>query len=102
VYAYPENFARIRYVCFESVNCGSAKSGCRNLLLTSASDNDRSSTVQRWSGSAAIVGCCQLSWQLLRQNGRILLRLEELEKLDQLEFGEPQAGGFPSPLRRSW
>ena len=29
-----------------------------------------------------------LGWQLLRQNGRLLLRLEELEKrLDQLEFG---------------
>ncbi len=31
-----------------------------------------------------------LGWQLLRQNGRILLRLDELEKrLDELEFGEP-------------
>ncbi len=31
-----------------------------------------------------------LGWQLLRQNGRMLLRLEELEKrLDGLEFGEP-------------
>ena len=40
---------------------------------------------------AAIVGCSWLSWQLLRQNGRILLRLDELEKrLD--EFDEPQAG----------
>src|SRR5881392_2024464 len=30
-----------------------------------------------------------LGWQLLRQNGRLLLRLEELEKrLDTLEFGE--------------
>ena len=29
-----------------------------------------------------------LGWQLLRQNGRLLLRLEELEKrLDELEFG---------------
>src|SRR6266487_1088499 len=29
-----------------------------------------------------------LSWQLLRQNGRILLRLDELEKrLNELEFG---------------
>lgn len=46
--------------------------------------------------SAVIVGCSWLSWQLLRQNGRILLRLEELEKrLDDLEFGEPQAGGLP-------
>src|SRR6266487_5455821 len=33
---------------------------------------------------------CWLGWQLLRQNGRILLRLDELEKrLDELEFGEP-------------
>src|SRR5439155_25971145 len=32
---------------------------------------------------------CWLSWQLLRQNGRVLLRLDELEKrLDELEFGE--------------
>jgi len=31
-----------------------------------------------------------LGWQLLRQNGRMLLRLDELEKrLDELEFGEP-------------
>ena len=31
-----------------------------------------------------------LGWQLLRQNGRILLRLDETEKrLDELEFGEP-------------
>jgi len=31
---------------------------------------------------------CWLGWQLLRQNGRILLRLDELEKrLDELEFG---------------
>ena len=33
-----------------------------------------------------------LGWQLLRQNGRMLLRLDELEKrLDELEFGEPDA-----------
>jgi peroxiredoxin len=33
-----------------------------------------------------------LGWQLLRQNGRLLLRLEDLEKrLDVLEFGEPDA-----------
>jgi len=32
---------------------------------------------------------CWFGWQLLRQNGRMLLRLEELEKrLDDLEFGE--------------
>src|SRR5712691_4545574 len=30
-----------------------------------------------------------LGWQLLRQNGRILLRLDELEKrLEELDFGE--------------
>ena len=35
---------------------------------------------------------CWLGWQLLRQNGRILLRLDELEKrLDELEFGEPSS-----------
>src|SRR6185369_9122176 len=39
----------------------------------------------------AIVGIYWLGWQLLRQNGRLLLRLEELEKrLDELEFGERQ------------
>jgi peroxiredoxin len=33
-----------------------------------------------------------LGWQLLRQNGRILLRLDELERrLDELEFGELSA-----------
>src|SRR6266481_5553381 len=32
---------------------------------------------------------CWLGWQLLRQNGRILLRLDEVEKrLDELEFDE--------------
>jgi peroxiredoxin len=38
-----------------------------------------------------------LVWQLLRQNGRILLRLEELEKrLDEFDFGEPAApAGLP-------
>ena len=36
--------------------------------------------------------CGWLGWQLLRQNGRMLLRLDELEKrLDELEFGEPEA-----------
>jgi peroxiredoxin len=43
-----------------------------------------------------IIGCLfvvgaggWLGWQLLRQNGRMLLRLEELEKrLDDVEFGE--------------
>ena len=37
----------------------------------------------------AILAGGWLGWQLLRQNGRLLLRLEELEKrLDTLEFGE--------------
>ena len=32
---------------------------------------------------------CWLCWQLLRQNGRLLLRLDELElRLNQIEFGE--------------
>jgi peroxiredoxin len=44
---------------------------------------------------AAIAGCSWLSWQLLRQNGRILLQLEGLEKrLDELEFGGPQRDGL--------
>src|SRR5712692_1636695 len=41
-----------------------------------------------------------LGWQLLRQNGRMLLRLDELEKrLDELEFGEPDETerGSPEP-----
>jgi peroxiredoxin len=34
-----------------------------------------------------------LGWQLLRQNGRLLLRVEELEqRLDELEFAEPSDG----------
>jgi peroxiredoxin len=41
--------------------------------------------------AAAIVGCSWLCWQLLRQNGRILLRLDDLEKrLDHLECDEPR------------
>jgi peroxiredoxin len=46
---------------------------------------------------AAILVGCWLGWQLLRQNGRLLLRLEELEKrLDALEFGEDeQPTGLP-------
>src|SRR4051794_34283909 len=36
-------------------------------------------------------------WQLLRQNGRLLLRLDELEqRLNELEFGEGEASvGLP-------
>src|SRR5437764_8366636 len=34
---------------------------------------------------------CWLGWQLLRQNGRILLRLDDLEeRLHELEFGEAE------------
>ena len=36
---------------------------------------------------------CWVGWQLLRQNGRMLLRLDELEKrLNELEFGEGEGG----------
>jgi len=43
-------------------------------------------------------GGCWLGWQLLRQNGRILLRLEEVEKrLDESEFGE--GAGSETPVR---
>jgi peroxiredoxin len=43
-----------------------------------------------------IVVGCWLGWQLLRQNGRLLLRLEELEKrLNELEFGEDEAQVLP-------
>src|SRR6266516_2146714 len=57
-----------------------------------------------------------LGWQILRQNGRILLELDELEKrLDELEFAalgdpassannevadHPNAGAHPGPLRQ--
>lgn len=53
--------------------------------------------------SAAILSCFWLSWQMLQQNGRTLLRLEELEgRLHQLEFGDgdERAGlplGSPAP-----
>src|SRR2546430_4319204 len=37
--------------------------------------------------------CCWLGWQLLRQNGRVLLRLDEIEKpLEELEFGGEPGG----------
>ena len=40
------------------------------------------------AGLCAIVAGCWLGWQLLRQNGRLLLRIEELEKrFDEWEFG---------------
>src|SRR5262245_30427735 len=45
----------------------------------------------------AIVAGCWLGWQLLRQNGRVLLRIDELEKrLNELEFGEEsEPAGLP-------
>src|SRR5262245_45115474 len=52
----------------------------------------------------AVFACCLLGWQLLQQNGRILLRLDDLEKrLDELEFGGEEqslalARSAPSPL----
>ena len=47
---------------------------------------------------ALILTGCWLGSQLLRQNGRVLLRLDELEKrLDELEFGQDEArGGLPA------
>lgn len=46
------------------------------------------STLALVVGGLAILACSWLSWQLLRQNGRMLLRLEEVEKrLDEWEFG---------------
>ncbi len=49
-------------------------------------------------GWGAILAGCWLGWQLLRQNGRILLRLDELEeRLNELEFGSAdQPEGLPS------
>jgi peroxiredoxin len=45
---------------------------------------------------AVIAGWSWLYWQLLGQNGRILLRVQDLEKrLSQLELGEPEAVGLP-------
>jgi len=46
--------------------------------------------------SLAILAGSWLGWQLLRQNGRLLLRIEELEqRLDELEFG-----GVDEPNKR--
>ena len=44
-----------------------------------------------------VLGGCWLGWQLLRQNGRMLLRIEVLEKrLDEFEFGEAdESAGLP-------
>src|SRR5215471_19070829 len=52
-------------------------------------------------GWAAILVGCWLGWQLLRQNGRLLLRLEAIEKhLDESGGGNKAAGlplGSPAP-----
>ena len=55
-------------------------------------------------GWAALLAIGWLVWQLLRQNGRILLRLEDLDqRLTQIEFGEPEdvsetpASAVPAP-----
>src|SRR5256885_15544820 len=38
-----------------------------------------------------IVVGCWLGWQLIRQNGRVLLRLDDIEeRLHELEFGEAE------------
>lgn len=51
------------------------------------------------TASAAILGCFWLCWQMLQQNGRILLRLEELEeRLDQMELGEPAESAVNTEL----
>src|SRR5207248_8098569 len=45
---------------------------------------------------AVIFVGCWLGWQLLRQNGRLLLRLDELEKrLNEAEFGADEPEGLP-------
>jgi len=45
-------------------------------------------------GLAALFAVCWLAWQLLRQNGRMLLRVEGLEKrLDELEFVPSESRG---------
>src|SRR5215471_17472660 len=54
-------------------------------------------------GCGAVVVLCMLGWQLLGQNGRILLRLDTLEKqLDKLEPGTQKGSdtlalGSPAP-----
>src|SRR5258708_122552 len=46
----------------------------------------------------AILAGCWFGWQLLRQNGRLLLRLEELEnRLDELEFREANESAAAPP-----
>ncbi len=45
-------------------------------------------------------GACWLGWHLLRQNGRMLLRLEELEtRLNELEFRSSRGNEAPSELQ---
>ena len=46
-----------------------------------------------------ILAYCWFGWQLLHQNGRFLLRLEEVEKrLDELQFGEDDESGVDQSL----
>lgn len=47
-----------------------------------------------------VLALCWLGWQLLRQNGRLLLRLEAIEeRLNEMEFGGPAAPeGLPVGL----
>jgi peroxiredoxin len=46
----------------------------------------------------AILAGCWLGWQMLRQNGRLLLRLEELdERVDELEFSEANEPAVAPP-----
>ena len=44
----------------------------------------------------ALLALCWLGWQLLRQNGRLLLRLEALEqRLDELDSARRAPEGLP-------
>jgi len=53
--------------------------------------------------SLAVIVGCWLGWQLLRQNGRILLRLDSLEqRFEELELpSEPSGNGKNNSLARS-
>lgn len=78
-----------------------ALAGCRTPGRFRGFDTARLKTAQRKMDMNAfmvlaltstwitLVGGGWLVWQLLRQNGRLLLRIEELEqRLNELEFGE--------------
>src|SRR2546430_6617905 len=50
-------------------------------------------------GSVLMLLVALVGWQLLGQNGRVLLRLEEIEKrLDELQFGEEDESGVDPTL----